>query len=219
MWNKIIQIGALIIIAVLITGNIFFACGREKARKDYSRKAFDYNVLHAVWWRTITSPPKIMWRDKIIRVTSKPPRPPIPIAVPVKDSTATDPLIPIGLNTYDSIYDVSDSVKVKWRAMVYGYLDLFDIEWVEYTCRDKYIDRIAPPLPVDTARIVRMFEKKWNWGAWGGLFNNNVKEFPNIQVGLYVMYKRKWGIAPGVMMIWKDPHPANIVVNGTISFN
>lgn len=190
---------SLIIIAGLLVLLGVQGCSKLSLKKDLAKEKKEREIITSLWQKLISTPPKVTvvtrTQTVISTVQVKPTPRPIPNNVPPDTLPHEGPPTRF---TYEETYSIGDSITADWYAETTGTIDLFQIKKVTYPYTTTTIEKFIPPMPVDTAAIIKSKVKRSHWGFYLGGTGNSLKTMPDPQAGLFWSFKDKWGLQPGV---------------------
>jgi hypothetical protein len=189
---------SIIIIAGLLVLLCVQGCSNLSLKQDLKKEKDERAIITGLWQRLISTPPKITTVIKTVVVKGD--RIIVPVPIP-NDTTSQEPDTnkQCPRHTYQETYSIGDSIHTTWYAVTAGTINQFAIKEVKYPQRTTTVERYIPPMPVDTAGILKMKIRSFHWGFYAGGFGNDLKTMPSPNLGLFLSFKDKWGLQPGII--------------------
>ena len=182
-------------------------CSNMSLKKQLAKKDMEYNALNVKWNILISTPPRIITKQKIVEVVHYSPITPTPIPDDTS-STSSQTITSTGDSCkptrYNETYSIGDTIQVQWAARARGIITQFNILKIKYPTYTTTIERFVPCDPVDTTGILKKYGKVKNQLWLYGRPQMIIVPFKIMDVSLGIQWqvKRKWGLGIGGGYNW-----------------
>lgn len=194
---KQIAINVLSLALILVLGllTVTQSCENRDLKKALTREKTEHAIISGLWQKLISQPPKVVTTVKVVTVKGTTPIKPTPSrtdTIWLTDSTSKVTV------SYEDTYSIGDSVLIDWYATTTGTLDSFQVTRATYPSHITTIERMIPPLPTDTSKIIAPYLNRNHLGIYLGGTGNSLAQFPNPQAGFFWTIRDRWGLQPGL---------------------